>query len=246
MAGGGAPERPPRSPATLVLLGGVAALLFAALVALGVWQVERRAWKHALIAQIDARLHAAPVAPPGPVDWPRIGSRDAYRRIVLNGRYLARSETFVKAVTERGGGYWALSPLLTDRGFVVLVNRGFVAQASAPAPAGPVHVTGLLRVTEPGGGFLRANDPAGDRWFSRDVAAIARARRLQSVAPYFIDADAASSQAGGPVGGLTVVAFTDNHLVYALTWFGLAALVAIGTGIVARDERRVRGAAAAR
>lgn len=246
MASGGAPERPPRSPATLILLGGVAALLFAALIALGIWQVERRAWKHALIAQIDARLHAAPIAPPGPAQWPRIGAADAYLRIALSGRYLPDRETFVKAVTERGPGYWAVSPLRTERGFIVLVNRGFVAKPAARAPSGPVRVTGLLRVTEPGGGFLRSNDPAGDHWFSRDVAAIGQARHLPSVAPYFVDADAASSLPGGPIGGLTVVTFSDNHLVYALTWFGLALLVLVGVFIVVREERRVRRAAAVR
>lgn len=237
---GGPVERPPRSTATLAVMLGVAALLFAALVTLGAWQIERRAWKHALIAQIDARIHAAPVAVPGQAEWPAIGPADAYRRVALSGTYLPGHDTFVKALTVRGGGFWALSPLQTGRGFTVLVNRGFVAKPTAPAPAGPVHVTGLLRVTEPGGGFLRSNDPAGDHWFSRDVTAIARAKYLGTVAPYFVDADAASSQPGGPVGGLTVVTFTDNHLVYALTWFGLALLVAVGAVIVIRDERRVR------
>jgi len=244
MASGGAPERPPRSPATLILLGSVAVLLLAALIALGIWQVERRAWKHTLIAQVDARLHAAPVAPPGPAQWPRITAQDAYLRVTLSGHYLPGRETFVKAVTERGPGFWVLSPLAADRGFIVLVNRGFVTQPAAPAPTGPVRVTGLLRLSEPGGGFLRANDLAGDHWFSRDVAAVAQARHLTGFAPYFVDADAASSPAGGPVGGLTVVAFSDNHLIYALTWFGLALLVAIGVGIVAREERRARRAAA--
>ena len=241
--GGGPVERPPRSLATLVLLGTVAALLFVALVALGIWQIERRAWKHALIAQIDARVHAAPVPAPGPAAWPAVKAPDAYRRIALDGAYLPAPAVFVRAVTERGGGYWALSPLKTTGGFVVLVNRGFVARPAAPAPRGPVHITGLLRVTEAGGGFLRSNDPAGDQWYSRDVAAIARARHLGTVAPYFVDVDAASSEPGGPVGGLTVITFSDNHLVYALTWFGLAALVLIGIGIVVRDERRVRGLA---
>lgn len=241
--GGGPVERPPRSTAALAVLGGVALLAFVALVALGVWQIERRAWKHALIAQIDARLKAAPVTPPGPDTWAAIGTADAYRRIALEGVYLAGRDTFVKAVTVRGGGFWALSPLRTARGFVVLVNRGFVEHPGAPVPAGPVRVTGLLRVTEPGGGFLRGNDPAGDHWFSRDVAAIARARHLERVAPYFIDADAASAPVGGPIGGLTVVTFADNHFVYALTWFGLAILVLVGFIVVVRDERRLRARA---
>src|SRR3546814_7385898 len=94
-----------------------------------------------------------------------------------------------------------LSPLETTRGFTVFVNRGFVGQDHPPAmlapPAGPQRVTGLLRVTEPGGAFLRRNDPAHDHWYSRDVAAIARARGLGVVAPYFIDADRAAASAAG-------------------------------------------------
>ncbi|MFT3966952.1 MAG: SURF1 family cytochrome oxidase biogenesis protein, partial [Sphingobium sp.] len=83
-------------------------------------------------------------------------------------------------------------------------------------------------VTEPGGGFLRANDPAGDNWYSRDVAAIAAKRGLARVAPYFIDADASLNGDGRPVGGLTVIRFSDNHMVYALTWFGMALLCLYG------------------
>ena len=243
MPSGGPMERPPRSLATLVLLGSIAALVFFALVALGVWQVERRAWKHALIAQIDARLHAAPVAAPGPAVWPAITAADAYRRVEIDGAYEPGREVFVKAVTARGAGYWAISPLRSTRGFTVLVNRGFVAARAAPAPTGAVHVTGLLRVSEPGGGFLRSNDPAHDHWYSRDVAAIAHAKHLGVVAPYFVDADAASSQRGGPVGGLTVVTFSDNHFVYAVTWFGLAILLLIGVRVAVREELRARRAA---
>ena len=209
-----------------------AALIVAAcLAALGIWQVERRAWKHELVAAVDTRIHAAPTAAPGPDKWPAIDAKDdAYRRVSATGRFHHDRETLVQAVTERGAGYWVLTPLETP-GFTLLVNRGFVPKSrSAPAtraagnPAGEVRVTGLLRVTEPGGGFLRANDPAANRWYSRDVAVIARARGLDQTAPYFVDADAAPNPGGYPVGGLTVVRFRDNHLVYALTWFTLCAL----------------------
>ena len=74
---------------------------------------------------------------------------------------------------------------------------------------------------------LRANDPAANRWCSRDVAAIAQAQGLEltaAVAPYFVDAEAAPTRDTFPVGGLTVVRFTNNHLVYAVTWFALAAM----------------------
>lgn len=239
-------ERSPRSPVTLAVLGGLAALVFVVLIALGVWQVERRAWKHALIAQVDARIHASAAAAPAPAEWPAITAANAaYRRVEVSGNYLTGHDVFVQATTALGGGYWVVTPLRDARGFTVLINRGFSTARAAPTPpAGDVRVTGLLRITEPNGGFLRTNDPAGDRWYSRDVGAVARSKRLIDVAPYFIDADAASSPSGGPVGGLTVISFADNHLIYALTWFALSLLLAGGVVIVGRDEWRVRRNAA--
>ena len=208
----------------------VAALVMAAaLIALGAWQLERRVWKHELVAAVDARIYADPVAAPGPAEWGSItAGKDAYRRIRATGRFRHDRETPVQAVTERGPGFWVLTPLETPD-FTLLINRGFVPQdrrdaAKRPAGDDVVAVTGLLRVTEPKGGFLRSNDPAANRWYSRDVAAIAQARGLGQVAPYFVDADATPNVGGYPVGGLTVVRFPDNHLVYALTWFVLALL----------------------
>lgn len=210
-----------------------AAALIAALglAALGVWQIERRAWKHELVAAVDARIHAAPVAAPGPDRWDAVNAKDdAYRRVTALGTFRHDRETLVQAVTERGPGYWVMTPLETP-GFTLLVNRGFVPKDRRDARtrgAGnavrAVTVTGLLRVTEPGGAFLRSNDPAADRWFSRDVSAIAKAKGLGRTAPYFVDADAAANPGGYPVGGLTVVRFRDHHMVYALTWFALCAL----------------------
>jgi surfeit locus 1 family protein len=209
-----------------------AALIVAiGLAALGVWQIERRAWKHELVAAVDARIHAEPIAAPGPGAWDAVNAKDdAYRRITASGTFRHDREALVQAVTERGAGYWVVTPLETPD-FTLLVNRGFVPKGRHDAKAraagnvaGPVTVTGLLRVTEPGGGFLRSNDPAAGRWFSRDVAAIARARGLGRTAPYFVDADAAPNPGSYPVGGLTVVRFRDHHMIYALTWFALSAL----------------------
>lgn len=210
-------------PAALLLM------LAAGFVALGIWQVERRAWKHALIDAVATRSTAAPIAAPAP-GVAVSAEGDAYRRVRVMGRFLHDRETLVRAVSDLGSGYWVVTPLDTGR-FTVLVNRGFVppdrrdaASRAAGNGAGQVTVTGLLRVTEPGGGFLRSNDSAADNWYSRDVAAIAAARRLSNPAPYFIDADAAPNPGGWPRGGLTVLRFSDNHLGYALTWFALALL----------------------
>lgn len=206
------------------------AVVVAVLTGLGVWQVQRRAWKHDLIARVAQRIHAPPRAAPGPEAWSAFNRRDdEYRAVRVSGYYLPGRDTFVQAVTELGGGYWVLTPLRADGGFTVLINRGFLPielHKSLPsAPIGPVTVTGLLRVSEPGGGFLRDNQPTEDRWYSRDVVAIAAARHLPGAAPYFVDARG-SGAGGWPRGGLTVVQFPDNHLVYAMTWFGLALLVA--------------------
>lgn len=212
------------------LFAGMALLFAAGFVALGIWQVERRAWKHDLIAAIESRIGATPVAAPGPAAWPAISAADAYRRVRITGRFRHDRETLVQAVTDRGGGYWVMTPLETP-GFTLLINRGFVpserraaATRMAGNPVGTITLTGLLRVTEPGGGFLRSNDPTHRRWYSRDVSAIAAAQRLGRIAPYFVDADGAPNAGGYPVGGLTVLRFPDNHLGYALTWFALALL----------------------
>lgn len=235
---------------TVLILGAVMfAVLFAGFSALGVWQVQRLAWKQELIRQVDARIHAAPVAAPAP-DQTIARQADQYRRVVVSGLFDHQHEALVKAVTDLGPGYWVMTPLMTDRGFTVLINRGFVPserQKPADRAAGQVEgettVVGLLRLTEADGGFLRANDPAGDRWFSRDVAGIAKARGLSGpVAPYFIDADATPNPGGWPRGGLTVVRFANSHLIYALTWFGLALMSAAGFVLFAREEKRRRAA----
>jgi len=205
--------------------------------ALGVWQMERRAWKLALIEAVDQRVHAPPVSPPGEPRWDRVtAADDAYRHVEVRGHFLAGRDTLVQALTEQGPGFWLMSPLQTDRGFIVLVNRGFVPPAwhatvprlSNASGDRETIVTGLLRLTEPGGSLLQANQPGSGRWYSRDVAAITRARGLSRVAPYFVDADATPHPGGWPLGGLTVVRFPNNHLVYALTWFALAALSLFG------------------
>jgi surfeit locus 1 family protein len=222
-----------------VLVGSLLLLLFAAFTALGIWQVHRLQWKLDLIARVDARVHAAAVAAPATAT-----ADDEYRKVTANGIFLNDRETLVQAVTERGAGFWVMTPLKQANGEIVLINRGFVPferrdTSQHSQPAGEVSVTGLLRLTEPKGGFLRSNDPAADRWFSRDVRAIAAARKLNHVAPYFIDADAAANPGGYPMGGLTVIRFSNNHLVYAITWFGLAAMTVLAGVMLFRKDYRM-------
>ncbi len=240
-----------RSLASRVLLALALFVVFCTLIGLGTWQVERRAWKLDLIARVNHRVHAIPTAPPGPADWARVTrAADEYRHVRVAGVFLNDRETLVRAVTELGEGFWVMTPLRTTRGFTILINRGFVPPEQAdPATrakgeiAGETVVTGLLRISEPKGAFLRRNDPGAGKWYSRDVAAIAAARRQSQVAPYFIDADATPNPGGSPVGGLTVIAFPNSHLVYAITWYTLALMLAGGVAYGVREDRRSRQAA---
>lgn len=242
-------ERDVRGPLALTLLALFGLALFAGFVALGTWQVHRLAWKKALIAHTDERVHAAPVAAPGPTEWAALTAANAeYRHVRLSGRWLGDRQTRVWTATDKGSGYWILTPLRRDDGSIVLVNRGFAPEGwcdlegrCPAAPEGEVTVTGLLRISEPSGLFRR-NQPASDTWYTRDVAAIARARGLHDVAPYFVDADA-HPNAGGkpwPEGGMTVVHFPNHHLNYLMTWYILALMVLGAAGYVARDEYRLR------
>ena len=233
-----------------IVLVTAAALACAGFLALGSWQLERLAWKEALIARVQTHLQAAAVDAPGPAHWSTLArARDEFLRVRLRGHYRPGGATPVRAVTALGGGYWIMTPLETAQGFVVLVNRGFVppdglaaARRVDVADAHEQDVAGLLRFSEPGGAFLQANDAAADRWTSRDVAAIGAARGLGEtpIAPYFVDAEAdPRSPDAWPRAGLTVVRFSNNHLVYALTWFMLA-LGSAGAVVIALVDGRAR------
>jgi len=224
-----------------IALPGIAALLgIAILLGLGVWQLERLQWKEALIARVTARLDAPAIAAPGPSDWNRLDLNLAeYEPVVVTGRLANDREVHVvQALTEPRGryggfGHFVMTPLTTPDGWIVYVNRGFVpedrtdpATRTASQVDGVVTVTGLLRAPHDRSWFMPSDRVAGNEWFSRDPFVFARAAGLPfaKVAPYIIDARADPSLPGGlPQGGETIVDFPNNHLQYALTWFGLAA-----------------------
>jgi surfeit locus 1 family protein len=243
-------DRPPHpANARLVLaLLFLAAALFVGLTALGVWQVQRLQWKLALMERVEQRVHATPMPAPDSAEWSAI-SRESneYSRVQITGRFDHSRATLVRASTELGRGFWVLTPLQTSAGFWVLVNRGFVpeadgAQLARLGIAEPQAISGLLRLSEPGGSFLQHNDAAAGRWYSRDVPAMAASVKLSaaSVAPYFIDASASPDTQAWPRGGLTVLSFNNHHLVYAVTWFVLATMVAAAAAYLWYSERHLR------
>lgn len=240
-------REPSGKPLLWMMFAAALVTAFFGFLLLGCWQLQRMAWKHALIARVEARIHAEPVPAPGAKQWASFDSNHysdhyEYRRVRLDGRFLDTKPARVQAVTELGPGWWILAAFQTTQGDVVLVNRGYVpsaAHAADPMP-GTRSVFGLLRLDEPGGGFLRQNLPTQDRWYSRDVAAIAAARALGPVAPFFVDMDFDPAAAPWPRGGMTVVKFRDPHLQYALTWFALALMSAAAMVYWYRSERQLR------
>ncbi len=241
--GAGDPAPPAPGWRGLLFPAIAAAPVFAILVGLGVWQLERAAWKESLIARVEAGLAADPVAAPGPEAWPELDLQSVeYTPVDVSGvfdhgREIRVVHTLVEPKGPVGGiGYQVFTPFRTDAGWWVYVNRGFVpnerrdpATRAAGQIAGETEVSGLLRAPSNRSWFMPSDDIAGNAWFSRDPALFAAASGLAAdqVAPYIIDARYDPDLPGGlPQGGETIVVFPNNHLQYALTWFGLAAVLA--------------------
>nr|WP_211110406.1 SURF1 family protein [Acuticoccus mangrovi] len=229
---------------------------FAVLIGLGTWQVQRLAWKEALIAAATERPVAAPVAAPGPATWPSFDfDRWDYRRVSLTGRFdPGEVHAFWVLSDQRGPlsgpGYAVIVPFTTVDGWHVLVNRGFVPEekedpatrpGSAP-PDGTVTIEAILRRDDPPNFVTPAPDLDARRFYSRDIAAIAAAFGLpgDDTAPYQLDLVAEETPAGGlPQAGESRITFPNNHLQYAVTWYGLALCLA-GVVIAALWRRRGR------
>ncbi len=231
-------------PAVLTLVG------IAVLVSLGNWQLRRLAWKEDLIAAATERPTEAVRDLPPVSAWPSLDPKggDGYRPFSLAGRFLHDKEAhvFTSLPDPRGPyggpGFWIVTPFALSSGGTVLVNRGFAPmEKSLPSERGetlsnePVVVTGLMRPNEERSFFTPADEPGENMFFARNVAAIAAAEHLSPpLAPFTIDLIASETPPGGlPQSGETRMAFTNNHLQYALTWYGLAAALLAVFGVFA-------------
>jgi surfeit locus 1 family protein len=234
-------------PLRSLIIPGLAFLMaLATLLSLGTWQLQRRAWKLDLIGKIEARAYGAPGAILPASEWERWSPEaEEYRRVGVTGRFLHEHEVAVHGLMPSGQrghpaqGFYLLTPLQMTDGSNVIVNRGFVpTQLREPAsrpesrPGGEATVTGLVRSPEKKGSFRPENDPARDVWFIRDPRQIAEAKSLARVAPFLIDADDTPNPGGWPKGGQTRLTMTNDHLHYALTWFGLALVLVVVFGSV--------------
>lgn len=220
------------------------------LLALGVWQIERRTDKLALIATLDERLAAAPVALPPAARWSELTpASDEFRRVILTGVIDNRegAQVFATATPLRrdiaGTGVWAFAPVKLQSGETVVVNRGFVGdgQAAPPPDNSPVTLTGYIRFPETPGWLTPSADQARRLWFARDHLSMAQTlgwAEPARVAPFYIDLEGPAPAGGVPRPGALQVSLKNDHLQYAITWFLLAAAVTIAFGVWLRGHRR--------
>ncbi|UXM95729.1 SURF1 family protein [Bartonella sp. HY329] len=231
-----------------IMFLGLCTVLFCLFMALGVWQVERRAWKLDLIAKVEQRIHQPAVDAPNKDKWPDVTKdNDEYLPVKVHGHFLNDKEILITAVADAGAGYWLVVPFEKDDGTIVFINRGFVPMDHLDRGSrkggeidGETTIQGLLRMGEGEGYLMRKNNPQENRWFTRNIPAMAQKLGLNgdNIAPYFIDADKTPNIGKMPIGGLTVVEFRNNHLGYFLTWFTLAAGMVVAAGYIIYTNRR--------
>jgi len=231
-----------------------ALLVFAVLIALGIWQIERKASKEALIAALTERVAAPPQTLPAAKDWTTLNrASDEYRRVKFTASFDNASEALVFAAATAfrpdvtNPGDWVFTPARLNDGRLIVVNRGFVPDTrrdpkSRPQGqiAGPIEIAGALRWPDERHWFTPSDDPARNLWFTRDPAGIAAAKGLdpKMVAPFYVEQEAPAPPGGLPLPGKLVIVLPDNHLQYALTWFGLAAVLAAVFGSWAATSGR--------
>ena len=219
----------------LLVAIGVALVI---LLSLGTWQLYRLQWKEALIAEIAARRNATPAALGEVERKMKAGESIDYVPTTVSGTFDHVHEQYFFATDEGVVGYHVYTPLVLADGRAVLVNRGFVPEASKdPATraegqiAGPVTVTGLARAKLDGkpSWVVPENEPAKRLYFWKDLGAMAARAAIprDKLVPFFIDAGAAPNPGGWPKGGVTQLDLPNNHLSYVFTWYGLAAVLLV-------------------
>ncbi len=224
-----------RLRASLALPALFALAALATFIALGTWQLQRKAWKEDLIDTLGQRLAAQPIKLPQAEHWASLDpARDEFRRVRFSAAFVPGEEALVYTSGSAfrpdvsGPGYWVLAlARLTGNGLVV-VNRGFVPEGQSPEPAtAAAEMVGALRWPEAASWFTPKHDQARNIWFMRDSTAIAAARGWGKVAPFFVELESPQPPGGLPRAGPLKVSLRNEHLQYALTWYALAAVVVV-------------------
>lgn len=225
------------------VLGSIFVLIaLAILIALGTWQVQRLHWKEGLLAAIEERRTAPPVDLATIEAMAKAGEDIDYRTVRLTGTYVNNRERHFFATYAGLTGYYVYTPLVLADGRFVFVNRGFVPfEAKEPEMrkqgqlTGEQTITGLARVKLDGkpSWVVPDNDLAKNIFYWKDLDAMIASDGLDpaKTLQFFVDADATPHEGGMPIGGVTQFDLPNNHLQYAMTWYGLAAALVVVSGV---------------
>lgn len=229
-------------------------IVFAILIGLGTWQMRRLEWKESLIATIESRVHAAPVALEQVLRSEKSTADQEYTPVTISGTFAHQYERHFFATYEGASGYYVYTPLkLADSVDWIFVNRGFVpfdrkdpATRAEGQVAGPVTITGLVRsgLLEKPSSIVPDNDPTKNIFYWKDIRQMRATSGLPENEPVlglFVDANNAPNPGGLPVGGVTMIDMPNNHLQYAVTWYGLAAALAGVLGVWLWRSRKTVG-----
>lgn len=221
------------------------ALTASLLVGLGVWQVQRLQWKRDLIVQIDARAKAEPISIPTALDQQARGVDIEHFRVRLEGRFLHDRERHLYSLAGGRAGWRVLTPVKTQNGSIVIVDRGFVPHRLKDAAArvsgqlqGSQRLVGRVRLAIAQGAFAPDNEPRKNEWFWRDIGAMAADLNLEknALVPWVIDLEATPIPGNWPRAGVIEVKPSNRHLGYAITWFSLAAILLIIYALFIRKQ----------
>lgn len=209
---------------------------FLLLCGLGVWQVQRLAWKTDLLARIAAAEASQPAPFPDAIGDARALE---YRRLVARGRFDHAREAFYGAIVRgRDGGTFVVTPLIREAGPPILVLRGWVREGARdfPRPEGEASVTGFAFAGSGGNWFTPDPDLAARRFYAFDIPRIAVAVGLAEVAPMGLVVLGPRDAVPMPEQALPRPA--NPHLGYAITWFGLAAALLVFLAVWAKSLLR--------
>ena len=248
--GGGAVRRPSAFSARALGALAFGAAGVAILLGLMTWQIQRLAWKQALIATLEERLAAAPIALPAAPDQ----AAHEFRRVALTGRFTGAvgahgfaDAAYLTTLRPHGAGYRIVQPFETAEGRLILVDRGYAPVAAKnangraalplPAPQGDIALTGALRWPQDADWFSDAGaGPADNVWLTRSLNSLAP---LWGAEPVLVVAETATAAGPWPVPDPVNVNLPNDHLGYAVTWGGLAAVwAAMTAALVWREMRR--------
>ena len=230
---------------TGLLVPGITAFAaFAVLIGLGTWQLERKAWKEGLIATLTQRLNDAPLTLPPTSDWAAMTPDNwEFRRVkthvVFGGTKDALVYTSGSALRDdvKSPGYFVFAPARLADGSRAVVDRGYVPDKTYPQLAGSQDIVGVLRWPEAPPWFISSHDAAGDVWYVRDQRAMAEYKGWGAVAPFYIEQEAPVPPGGIPHPARLSVRLRNEHLQYAITWYGLAIVLAVMFVIWAARQR---------